>query len=48
MIQGQGFLAQLADREIFQMSGIPFVSIADHVDVGFHLKGRRVAGPPLA
>lgn len=28
--------------------GIPFIKIADHVDVSFHLKGRRVAGPPLA
>jgi len=29
-------------------SGIPFIKIADHVDVGFHLKGKRVSGPPLA
>lgn len=28
--------------------GIPFIKIADHVDVSFHLKGRRVGGPPLA
>jgi polyisoprenoid-binding protein YceI len=28
--------------------GIPFIKIADHVDVNFHLKGMRVAGPPLA
>lgn len=28
--------------------GIPFIRIADHVDVNFHLKGRRVGGPPLA
>ena len=28
--------------------GIPFIKIADHVDVNFHLKGKRVAGPPLA
>jgi polyisoprenoid-binding protein YceI len=27
--------------------GIPFIKIADHVDVTFHLKGRRVSGPPL-
>jgi polyisoprenoid-binding protein YceI len=27
--------------------GIPFISIADHVDVNFHLKGKRVSGPPL-
>jgi polyisoprenoid-binding protein YceI len=28
--------------------GIPFIKIADHVDVDFHLKGRRVGGPPLS
>jgi polyisoprenoid-binding protein YceI len=27
--------------------GIPFIKIADHVDVDFHLKGKRVSGPPL-
>jgi polyisoprenoid-binding protein YceI len=27
--------------------GIPFVKIADHVEVNFHLKGKRVSGPPL-
>jgi polyisoprenoid-binding protein YceI len=27
--------------------GIPFMKIADHVDVSFHLKGKRVSGPPL-
>jgi polyisoprenoid-binding protein YceI len=27
--------------------GLPFIKIADHVDVTFHLKGRRVSGPPL-
>jgi polyisoprenoid-binding protein YceI len=27
--------------------GIPFIKIADHVDVNFHLKGKRVGGPPL-
>jgi hypothetical protein len=27
--------------------GIPFISIADHVDVSFHLKGRHVGGPQL-
>src|SRR6201981_2002439 len=26
--------------------GIPFIKIADHVDVNFHLKGKRVSGPP--
>jgi polyisoprenoid-binding protein YceI len=28
--------------------GIPFIKIADHVEVDFHLKGKRVSGPPLA
>ena len=28
--------------------GIPFIKIADHVDVRFHLTGKRVSGPPLA
>lgn len=28
--------------------GIPFIKIADHVDVNFHLKWKRVGGPPLA
>jgi polyisoprenoid-binding protein YceI len=27
--------------------GIPFIKIADHVAVNFHLKGKRVGGPPL-
>jgi polyisoprenoid-binding protein YceI len=27
--------------------GIPFIKIADHVEVSFHLKGKRVSGPPL-
>jgi polyisoprenoid-binding protein YceI len=27
--------------------GIPFIKIADHVDVSFNLKARRVSGPPL-
>ena len=28
--------------------GIPFISITDRVDVNFHLKGKRVGGPPPA
>jgi len=28
--------------------GIPFIKIADHVDVDFHLKEKEVSGPPLA
>ena len=27
--------------------GIPFIKIADHVEVNFHLKGKRVGGPQL-
>jgi polyisoprenoid-binding protein YceI len=27
--------------------GILFISIADHVKVNFHLKGKRTSGPPL-
>jgi polyisoprenoid-binding protein YceI len=28
--------------------GIPFIKIADHVDVNFHFKWKHVSGPPLA
>ena len=28
-------------------SGIPFIKIADHVEVNFNLKVKRVSGPPL-
>jgi hypothetical protein len=28
--------------------GIPFIQIADHVDVNFHLRWKQVGGPPLA
>jgi polyisoprenoid-binding protein YceI len=27
--------------------GIPFIKIADHVEVNFHLEGKRVSGPQL-
>jgi polyisoprenoid-binding protein YceI len=27
--------------------GIPFIKIADHVEVDFHFTGERVSGPPL-
>jgi polyisoprenoid-binding protein YceI len=27
--------------------GIPFIKIADHVQVNFHLKAKRLSGPPL-
>ena len=35
-------------RDYGMNQGIPFIKIADHVDVNFHLKGKRVGGPPLA
>jgi len=41
--------AMVFNRKDYGMNkGIPFISIADHVDVTFHLKARRIAGPPLA
>jgi polyisoprenoid-binding protein YceI len=27
--------------------GIPFIKIADHVEVNFHLRGKQVSGPPV-
>jgi polyisoprenoid-binding protein YceI len=40
--------AMVFNRKDYGMnSGIPFIQIADHVDVDFHLKGKRVSGPPL-
>ena len=27
--------------------GIPFIKIAEHVEVNVHLKGKRVSGPPM-
>ena len=36
------------DRKEFGMnSGIPFIKIADRVEVNVDLKGKRVSGPPL-
>jgi polyisoprenoid-binding protein YceI len=36
------------DRKEFGMnSGIPFIKIADRVEVSVALKGKRVSGPPL-
>jgi polyisoprenoid-binding protein YceI len=44
-IKGQ----MIFNRKDYGMNkGIPFIKIADHVDVNFHLKGKRVSGPPLA
>jgi polyisoprenoid-binding protein YceI len=40
--------AMVFNRKDYGMNkGIPFIKIADHVDVNFHLKERRVSGPPL-
>jgi polyisoprenoid-binding protein YceI len=37
------------DRKEFGMnSGIPFIRIADRVEVNVDLKGKRVSGPPVA
>jgi polyisoprenoid-binding protein YceI len=37
------------NRKDYRMNkGIPFIKIADHVDVDFHLKGKRVGGSPLS
>jgi polyisoprenoid-binding protein YceI len=36
------------DRKDYGMnSGIPFIRIADRVEVSVDLKGKRVSGPPL-
>jgi polyisoprenoid-binding protein YceI len=36
------------DRKDYGMtSGIPFIKIADRVEVNVDLKGKRVSGPPL-
>ena len=41
--------AMVFNRKNYGMDkGIPFIKIADHVDVNFHLKGKRISGPPLA
>jgi polyisoprenoid-binding protein YceI len=39
--------AMVFNRKNYGMNkGIPFISIADHVDVQFHLRERQVSGPP--
>jgi polyisoprenoid-binding protein YceI len=41
--------AMVFNRKDYGMNkGIPFIKIADHVDVNFHLKWKHVGGPPLA
>ena len=47
---GEGTIAgtMAFDRKEFGMnSGIPFIRIADRVEVSVQLKGKRVSGPPL-
>jgi len=40
--------AMVFDRKDYGMNGgIPFIRIADHVDVNFHLRVKHVSGPPL-
>jgi polyisoprenoid-binding protein YceI len=40
--------AMVFNRKNYGMNkGIPFIKIADHVDVDFHLKWKHVSGPPL-
>jgi len=40
--------AMVFNRKDYGMNkGIPFISIADHVDVNFHLKWKHVGGPAL-
>jgi len=34
-------------KEIGMNRGIPFIKIADRVEVGVDLKGKRVSGPPV-
>jgi polyisoprenoid-binding protein YceI len=37
------------DRKDYGMNkGIPFVTIADRVEVTVDLKGKRISGPPMA
>jgi len=41
--------AMVFNRKNYGMNkGIPFIKIADHVDVNFHLNWKHVSGPPLA
>jgi hypothetical protein len=37
------------DRKDYGMNkGIPFISIANHVEINFHLKTKHATGPQLA
>jgi polyisoprenoid-binding protein YceI len=50
----EGGLGEVEGKMIFDRKqygingGIPFIRIANHVDVNFRLKVKRVSGPPLA
>ncbi len=47
---GSGMIAgtMAFDRKDYGMnSGIPFIRIADHVEVAVNLAAKRVSGPPL-
>jgi len=53
-VEGHGTGAEIIsgtmafDRKQYGMnSGIPFIKIADHVEVSVNLKAVRVSGPPL-
>jgi polyisoprenoid-binding protein YceI len=54
IVSGKGTdLCEIKGKMVFNRKdygmnkGIPFIKIADHVDVNFHLKGKRVSGPPF-
>jgi len=41
--------SQEVNRKDYGMNkGIPFIKIANHMDVNIHLKWKHVGGPPLA
>jgi hypothetical protein len=49
----EGHLGDIEGKMIFNRKdygmnkGIPFISIADHVEINFHLKTKHVGGPQL-
>src|ERR1700752_228272 len=46
--QGEVKAIMAFDRKQYGMnSGIPFIKIADRVEVDVHLFGKRVSGPPI-
>jgi len=50
----EGHLGDIHGKMVFNRKdygmnkGIPFISIADHVEINFHLKTKHVGGPQLA